>query len=90
MVGKMVKVKEYKFPGFFSIFYFIFYLHLFKFFLLYLIYKLRDTENRLVVAKVEEEGVGGIDWEVGGGRCKLLQLEWRSNEIVLHSTVNYI
>ena len=40
-----------------------------------------DMENRLVVAKVEEEGVG---WT--GSlfcRCKLLDLEWISNEVLL-------
>ena len=33
-----------------------------------------DIENRLVVAK-EEGGGGGIDWEFGVRRCKLLHLE---------------
>ena len=51
--------------------------------------KLMDLENRLVVAKGEGEGVG-VDWESGVNRCKLLHLEWISNEILLHSTENYI
>ena len=35
-----------------------------------------DTENRLVVAK--EGGVrGGLDWEFGISRCKLLHKEYR-------------
>ena len=44
-------------------------------------------ENRLVVAK---EGGSGMDWEFGVNRCKLLPLEWISNEILLYSTGNYI
>ena len=51
--------------------------------------KLMDLENRLVVAKAE--GVGsGMDWESGISRCKLLPLEWISNEILLYSSGNYI
>ena len=51
-----------------------------------------DMENRLVVAKGEGEGRGGSgrDWEVGVNRCKLLPLEWISNEILLYSTGSYI
>ena len=29
-------------------------------------------------------------WEFGVGRCKLLHLEWISNEVLLYSTENYI
>ena len=39
------------------------------------------------------QGGGGRsrrDWEVGVSRCKLLHLEWISNEILLYSTGNYI
>ena len=32
----------------------------------------------------------GMDWESGVNRCKLLHLEWISNEILLYSTGNYI
>ena len=32
----------------------------------------------------------GMDWEFGVSRCKLLPLEWISNEILLYSTGNYI
>ena len=49
--------------------------------------KLMDLENRLVVA--EGEGVE-VDWESGVNRCKLLLLEWISNEILLYGTGNYI
>ena len=40
---------------------------------------LTDIQNRLVVA-VGEEGGSGIDSKFGIGRCKLLHLEWISNE----------
>ena len=30
-----------------------------------------------------------MDWEFGVNRCKLLHLEWISNEILLCSTGNY-
>ena len=35
-------------------------------------------------------GGRGMDWESGVNTCKLLHLEWISNEILLHSTGNYI
>ena len=35
-------------------------------------------------------GGSGVDWEFGVSRCKLLPLEWISNEILLYSTGNYI
>ena len=50
--------------------------------------KIMDLENRLVVAKVV--GESGMDLEFGISRCKLLHLEWRSNEVLLYSTGNYI
>ena len=34
-------------------------------------------------------GRRGMDGEFGVGRCKLLPLEWISNEILLYSTGNY-
>ena len=48
-----------------------------------------DIEKRLVAAKVEGEG-SGMDGDLGVGRCKLLHLEWISNEVLLYSTGNYI
>ena len=37
------------------------------------------------------EGVGGgIEWEVGVSRCKLLYTEWINNKVLLYSTENYI
>ena len=44
-----------------------------------------DIENRLVVAKGEGVG-GGIEWEVGVSRRKLLCIEWINNNIV-HRTI---
>ena len=32
----------------------------------------------------------GLDWEFGVSRCKLLHLEWISNEVLLYSMGNYI
>ena len=48
-----------------------------------------DIELRLVVAKREGRG-SGMDWEFEISKCKLLYLEWISNEILLYSTGNYI
>ena len=48
-----------------------------------------DIENRLVVAKGERGG-SGMDWDFGVSKCKLLQLEWISSEVLLYSTGNYI
>ena len=46
-------------------------------------------ENRLVLAK--GEGFGrGLDWEFGVNRCKLLYRKWINNNVLLHSTGNYI
>ena len=47
-----------------------------------------DIENRLVVAKGKEVG-GGMKWEIGVSRCKLLYIEW-VNKVLLYSTENYI
>ena len=35
-------------------------------------------------------GGSGVDWELGVNRCKLLPLEWISNDILLCSTGNYV
>ena len=55
---------------------------------LHKINKLMDTEKRLVVARAG--GGSGMDWEFEVSRCKLLHLEWISNETLLYSTRNYI
>ena len=41
-----------------------------------------------MVAK-EEGGGGGMDGEIRVGKCKLLRLEWISEELLPHSTGNY-
>ena len=51
--------------------------------------RLTDIENRLVVAKGERDE-GGIDWEFGISRYKLLYIEWINNKVLLYSTENYI
>ena len=33
---------------------------------------------------------GGVDWEFGISRCKLLYREWINNKVLLYSTGNYI
>ena len=48
-----------------------------------------DMENRFVVAK-GEGGESEMDWKFGVSRCKLLHLEWISDEILLYSTEIYI
>ena len=38
----------------------------------------------------EGEKGSGMDWEFGISKCKLLNLEWMGNEVLLYSTGNYI
>ena len=33
---------------------------------------------------------GGMDWEYGISRCKLLYIKWINNRVLLYSTGNYI
>ena len=33
--------------------------------------------------------VGGLDWEFGTSRCKLLYIEWINDKVLLYSTGNY-
>ena len=42
-----------------------------------------------MVVKEEGEGVGWMG-KFGVSRCKLLYLEWISNEVLLYSTGNYV
>ena len=51
--------------------------------------KIRDIENRLVIAKVEGGGRGKT-WKFGISRCKLVYIEWINNKLLLYSTGNYI
>ena len=46
-------------------------------------------ENKLVVDKWEVGGYG-MNWEFRVSRCKLLQLEWINNEILLYGIGNSI
>ena len=39
---------------------------------------------------VGEEGMREMDWEFGFSRCKVLHLEWISNEILLYRTGNCV
>ena len=48
-----------------------------------------DMENRLVLAKGEGRG-SGIDWKFGVSRCKLLNLEWIRNVVLMYHTGNCI
>ena len=52
--------------------------------------KIKELQNRLVVAKGEGEGVSGLVGELGVNRCKLLPFEWISNEILLCCTGDYV
>ena len=45
-----------------------------------------DIENRLVVIK----GEGGMEWEFGISRCKLVYIEWINSKVLLCCTGNYI
>ena len=51
--------------------------------------RIRDTENKLVVAKGEGPG-GGMEWASAISRCKLACIEWINNKVLLCSTGNYI
>jgi len=51
--------------------------------------KIMDLENRPVVARGGRRGIG-MDWELEVNRCRLLPLEWMSNEILLCSTGNHV
>ena len=46
-------------------------------------------ETKLVISQVERAG-GGVEWEVGVSKCKLLYTEWINNKVRLYSTGNYI
>ena len=47
--------------------------------------------HREQICGCQGEGEGSeINWEFGVSRCKLLHLDWLSNEVLLYSTENYI
>ena len=47
-------------------------------------------KNRLVVVGGGGESRGGLDWEFGISKCKLLYSERINNKVLLYSTGNYI
>ena len=49
-----------------------------------------DILNRFSGKRDRDWGGSGKDSEFGVGRCKLLDLEWRSNEVRLYSAGNSI
>ena len=49
--------------------------------------RLTDREH---TCGCEGGGVGGMDWEFGVSRCKLLHLEWINIKVLWYSTGNYI
>ena len=51
--------------------------------------KQTHLENRFLVAKREGSG-GGMNWEFGISRCKLLYIDWINNKFLLYNTGNYI
>ena len=50
----------------------------------------RHREHRELVVAKGEWGESGMDWESGVSRCKLLHIEWISNEVPLFSTGTFI
>ena len=51
--------------------------------------RLTDTESRLVVAK-REGSRGGLNWEFGINRCKLLYIKGINHKVLRYSIGNYI
>ena len=51
--------------------------------------KLMDLGEQTCGCQRGSEG-SGMDWESGVNGCKLLHLEWISNDILLYSIGNYI
>ena len=43
-----------------------------------------------MVAKGKGGNGGGMDWEFGVSRYRLLHIEWIDNKVLLYSTGNYI
>ena len=60
-----------------------------------LIYSINKPFHRKEIHGLGEQTCGcqgegsAMDWEFGVGRCKLLHLEWTSNEVLLYSSENY-
>ena len=50
--------------------------------------KVNSKMVEYIIIKTSKES--GMDWEFGVSTCKLLHLEWISNEILLYNTENSI
>ena len=50
----------------------------------------KENHGEQICGCQEGGGGGEMDWEFGANRCKLLPLEWISNDILRYSTGNYI
>ena len=46
----------------------------------------KQTQTYRIDLRVKEEVRGGIDWEFGLSRCKLLYIGWINNKVLLFST----
>ena len=53
-------------------------------------YKSTYLWNRKTCGCQEGGGKGGMAWELGMSRCKLVHTGWINNEVLLYSTRNYI
>ena len=52
--------------------------------------KQKQTHRLTMAAKRDVGERGGVDWEFGISRYKLLHIEWINNKVPLYSTGNYI
>ena len=52
--------------------------------------KLKQTHRRREQTCGCQGGVGGMDWESGVSRYKLLHTEWTDNKVLVYRTGNYI
>ena len=44
----------------------------------------------IILTEKRETVEGGIEWEAGVSRCKLLYTKWMNSKVPLYSTANYI
>ena len=51
--------------------------------------ELTNLENEIMVTRGEGRWGGGINWEFGIDRCKLLYIGWINKKVLLYSTGNY-
>ena len=50
----------------------------------------QPLKNGKLFLQTCEMGWGGMDWEFGISRCKLLSIRWINSKVLLYSTGNYI